>query len=143
MSKARISTALFVALFALAGASACRPLLDGGWEGTATCNGDAFPLTGVFNEDSEGELDGVVYIEGLLFGFITKGIIEDGARDPEDGTYSFELETDDDEPADFRVDMEYSDDTFEELDGDVDILDGNGEVADTCSMSLDKVSVSD
>ena len=39
--------------------------------------------------------------------------------------------------------MEYSDDTFEELDGDVDILDGNGEVADTCSMSLDKVSVSD
>ena len=73
MSNARISSKVIplVTLLALAGASSCRPLLDGGWQGTATCNGDAVPLTGVFNEDSEGELDGVVYIEGLLFGFIT------------------------------------------------------------------------
>lgn len=127
----------------LAGGTSCRPLLDGGWEGIARCNGDAFPLTGVFNENADGELDGLVYIEGFVFGFIAKGVIEDGARDARDGSYSFDLETDDDEPPDFTVDMEYTDDTFEELDGTVDVLDGNGEVTDSCAMSMDKVSVAD
>lgn len=133
------------ALFVVVSASSCRPLLDGGWEGTATCNGDVIPITGVFNENADGELDGVVFIEGLFFGFagITKGVIEDGERDPDDGTYRFKLETDGDDPAEFDIDMEYEDETFEELEGTVDILDDDGAPVDTCTMKLDLVSVED
>ena len=56
-------------LAALAGSS-CRPFLDGGWEGTARCSNDTFPLTAVMNENADGEVDGLVYIEGFLLGFI-------------------------------------------------------------------------
>lgn len=125
-------------------ASGCRPLLDGGWDGTATCNGDVFPLTAVFNEDGEGEVNGTIYIEGFIFGgFIAKGVIENGERDPDDGSYDFQLETDDDETAEFDVELEYTDDTFEELEGTADILDEDGETADTCQVDLERVSVND
>lgn len=126
--------------------SACgHPLLDGGWEGTATCNGDdVFPLSAIFNESGENELDGVIYIEGFIFGgFIAKGVIENGERDPQDGAYSFNLELDDDEAPDFDVDLEYSDDTAEELDGDADILDEDGAPVDNCPIELERVSVND
>ena len=63
------------------GLSACHPLLDGGWDGTATCNaGGTFPLSAIFNENGDGELEGSVYIEGIFGGFIAKGIIENGER---------------------------------------------------------------
>lgn len=127
-------------------AGACgHPLLDGGWEGTATCNGDdVFPLSAIFNESGDNELDGVIYIEGFIFGgFIAKGVIEGGARDPDDGTYSFKLESDGDEAPDFDVELEYSDDEAEELDGDTDILDEDGAPVDNCPIELERVSVND
>lgn len=132
-----------LAALAVIATGACRPLLDGGWDGVARCESNAFPLTAVFNENGEGEIDGIVYIDAFLFGFIAKGVIEDGERNPDDGSYSFDLEIDDDEAPDFAVEMEYSDDQFEELDGTVDILDGNGEATDSCAMDLERVSVSD
>lgn len=143
LRRALVLTVLTV-LAVVAAASGCRPLLDGGWDGTATCDGDVFPLTAVFNEDGEGEVNGTIYIEGfLLAGFIAKGIIENGERDPDDGTYELQLETDDDDTAEFAVELEYSDDTFEELEGTADILNDEGETVDTCQVELDRVSVND
>ena len=125
--------------------SACHPLLDGGWDGAATCNNIAFPLSAIFNETGEGDVEGTVYIEGIFGGFggIAKGVIQGGARDPDDGSYDFNLESDGDDTPDFDVEMAYSDDEAEELEGTVDRLDGNGETAETCDLDLDRVSVND
>jgi hypothetical protein len=137
-----IAVAVVLAASALL-AAGCHPLLDGGWDGTATCNGNAFPLSAIFNETGEGDVEGTVYIEGIFGGFIAKGVIENGARDPDDGSYDFNLESDGDEAPDFDIEMEYADDEAEELEGTVDILDGNGETESTCELDLDRVSVND
>lgn len=124
-------------------AAGCRPLIDGGWQGTATCPGDAYPISAIFNETKDGDLEGVVYIEGvniLISDVIARGEIDDGAVDPEDGSFSFDLQTDDEPLADFKVDMEYSNDEFTELEGDIDQLDEAGAVAQTCDLDLDRTS---
>lgn len=138
----RVVAILALPLVAALGSS-CRPLLDGGWEGTSRCNGDAFPLSAIFNESGDGEIDGTVYIEGIFGGFIAKGVIQNGERDPDDGSYSFNLESDNDETPDFDIEMEYNDDSGEELEGTVDILDNDGVAQDTCQLDLDRVSVND
>jgi hypothetical protein len=122
-------------------ATGCRPLLDGAWEGAATCNGDAFPLSALFNETGEGDVEGTVYIEGIFGGFIAKGVVEGGERDPDDGSYEFNLESDGDDTPDFAVEMEYANDDADELEGTVDILNDNAESIDTCELDLDLVSV--
>ena len=137
-------TVLPLALLGLA-ASGCRPLIDGGWDGTARCGNDALPLSAVFNESSDGEVNGFVHIEGFsIFGeIIVKGVIEDGERNPDDGSYEFQLQTDDDQPAEFDVELEYADDDFEELEGRADALNDDGEVTDSCTVDLERVSVND
>lgn len=143
MHRLVIVTSSALVLFCAVSTSGCRPLLDGGWEGTSTCNGDAFPLAAIFNETGEGDVEGTVYIEGIFGGFIAKGVIENGERDPESGSYEFDLESDGDDTADFSIEMEFADDEAEELEGTVDILNNDGEVADTCQLDLDRVSVND
>lgn len=136
---------LLIVTVAVMWTSGCRPLLDGGWEGTATCDGTAFPISAIFNETGEGDIEGTVYIEGIFgaFGGIAKGVIENGERDPESGEYDFDLESDGDDAPDLSVEMEYADDEAEELEGTVDRLNENGEVGDTCQLELDRVSVND
>ena len=134
---------LVVCILGLGLCISCHPLLDGGWEGTSTCGGNAFPLSAIFNETGEGDVEGTVYIEGIFGGFIAKGVIENGERDPDDGSYDFNLESDGDDAPDFDIEMEYGDDEAEELEGTVDILDNDGQSTDTCDLDLDRVSVND
>ena len=136
----RSLTLLALALAATAG---CRPLIDGGWEGTASCPGQAYPLSAIFNETKDGDLEGVVYIEGiniLIGDVIVRGDIDNGAVDPQDGTFSFDLQTDTEPLADFKVDMEYQNDELSSLEGDIDQLDDNGELAQSCNLDLDRTS---
>jgi hypothetical protein len=120
----------------------CRPLLDGGWEGSANCGNDAFPVSAIFNENGEGEVDGVVYIEGIFNAFVIRGDVDDGAFDPQDNEYNMDLQTDSDETADFQIDMAYGNDP-DELEGDVDVIDDEGQVVDTCQLDLNRVDVND
>ena len=53
------------ALALVLAATGCRPLLDGGWQGTAACPNEAYPISAIFNETKDGEVEGVVYIEGI------------------------------------------------------------------------------
>lgn len=145
MHRLLIVTTAVLALASSTLVSGCHPLLDGGWEGTLTCNGNAFPLSAIFNETGEGDVEGTVYIEGIFGGFggIAKGVIENGQRDPDDGSYDFNLESDGDDAPDFDIEMQYDGDKAEDLEGTVDILDDNGESTSTCDLDLDRVSIND
>lgn len=144
----RLAPALHVAVLTalvavLATGAGCRPLLDGGWQGTASCPNEAYPLSAIFNETQDGDIEGVVYIEGIsiiIGDVIARGEIDNGAVDPDDGTFSFDLQTDDEPLADFKVDMEYSNDEMSELEGDIEQYDDNAELVQTCDLDLDRVS---
>ena len=72
----------------------CRPLLDGGWQGTAACPNEAYPISAILNETNEGEIEGVVYIEGIniiIGDVIARGTIDDGEVDPEAATVAVAL----------------------------------------------------
>jgi len=141
MFRSIVCASLLLLIVAVSG---CRPLLDGGWEGSANCGTDAFPISAVINETGEGNLSGVVYIEGLVFGLIARGDIDDGSFDPQENSYSFDLQTDEDELAEFVVsDLVFSDDQQTELEGDVDVLDENGQTTNTCDLGLERVDVND
>lgn len=121
----------------------CRPLLDGGWQGTAACPSEAYPISAILNETNDGDIEGVVYIEGiniLIGDVIARGTIDDGEVDPEDGSFRFELQTDSEPLADFTVDLEYGNDELTELEGDIDQLDDAGAVVQTCSVDLDRTT---
>ena len=127
----------------LAAAAGCRPLLDGGWQGTASCPGEAYPLSAIFNENQDGEIEGVVYIEGiniLIGDVIARGDIVDGEVDPDDGSFRFELQTDNEPLSEFTVSMEYSNDELTELEGDIDQLDDNAELVQSCNLDLDRTT---
>lgn len=120
----------------------CRPLLDGGWEGSARCNGDDLPVSAIFNETDGDELEGTVYIE-QIFGLIAKGTIDGGGFDPESNSYDFQLQTDNDAPPEFDIELEYAKDDIDELEGTAQILNDGGDVQDTCDINLDRVTLSD
>ena len=127
----------------LAAAGGCRPLLDGGWEGTAACPGEAYPISAIFDETKDGEIEGVVYIEGIniiIGDVIVRGDIDNGEVDPDNGSFSFDLQTDTEPLADFTVDMEYNNDELSELTGDIDQIDDNGELVQSCNLDLDRTS---
>ncbi len=127
----------------LVAATGCRPLLDGGWQGTATCPGEAYPISAIFNQTKEGEVEGVVYIEGIniiIGDVIARGEIDDGEIDPDDGSISFDLQTDNEPLADFTVDLDYGNDDFTELEGDIDQIDDAGAVVQTCDVDLERTS---
>ncbi len=127
----------------LAASGACHPLLDGGWQGTASCPNVAYPISAIFDETKDAEIEGVVYIEGIniiIGDVIVRGDIDNGEVDPNDGSFSFDLQTDQEPLADFKVDMEYKNDELSELKGDIDQLDDNGAVTQSCDLSLDRTS---
>ncbi|MBI1945131.1 MAG: hypothetical protein HYS27_05515 [Deltaproteobacteria bacterium] len=131
------------ALTLVLAALGCRPLLDGGWQGTATCPNEAYPISAIFNQTNDGEVEGVVYIEGIniiIGDVIARGDIDNGEIDPDDGSISFDLQTDSEPLADFKVDLEYSNDELTELDGDIDQFDDNGELYQSCNLDLDRTS---
>lgn len=130
-------------LTVLAASVACRPWLDGGWQGTAACPNEAYPISAIFDETKDGEIEGVVYIEGIyviIADVIVRGDIVDGEVDPDDGSFRFDLQTDSEPLADYTVDMKYSNDELSELDGDIDQLDDNGAVTQSCNLDLDRTS---
>lgn len=135
-----LAPVLAIALCAVTG---CRPLLDGGWQGTASCPNETYPVSAIFNQTNDGEVEGVVYIEGiyvLITNLIVRGEIDNGEIDPEDGNIRFDLQTDGEPLADFKCDLEYSNDELTELDGDIDQIDDNGELVQSCTLDLDRTS---
>ncbi|MCC7073353.1 MAG: hypothetical protein IT383_18725 [Deltaproteobacteria bacterium] len=130
-----------VVLSLVLAATGCRPLLDGGWQGTASCPNEAYPISAILNETKDGEVEGVVYIEGIniiIGDVIARGTIDDGEVDPEDGSFRFELQTDNEPLADFTVDLEYGNDELTELEGHIDQLDDNATVVQTCDVDLER-----
>jgi hypothetical protein len=142
MRRLVVGPGIFVA--ALLATSSCRPSIDGAWEGSAKCDANTLPLSALFNEDADANLDGTVYIEGVLFGgFIAKGTIDNGDYDPDDNEYNFDLQTDEDETPELDVTLAFNEKDVDELEGDARILDDNGEETDQCDVELDRVSVND
>ena len=132
-----------VVLSLVLAATGCRPLLDGGWQGTASCPNEAYPISAILNETKDGEIEGVVYIEGIniiIGDVIARGDIDNGEVNPDDGSFSFDLQTDNEPLADFKVDMEYGNEELSELEGDIDQHDDNGELVQTCDLDLDRTS---
>lgn len=130
-------------VIATAAVGCVRTPLDGGWQGTAVCGSDAFPISAIFNETVDGEVEGVVYIEGIniLFGeVIAHGDVVGGDRDPDDGSYSFDLQTDTEPLPEFKVDMSFKDDELNELEGDIEQIDDNGATVQTCDLDLERTS---
>lgn len=133
----------FSCLLVLPALVGCRPLLDGGWEGEAVCDGDTFPLSAIFNETGDDELEGTVYIEQIFGGFIAKGTIDNGGFDPDNNSYDFQLQTDDDSTPELDLELELDQDDIDRLEGTAQILNDAGEVQDTCQVDLERVTVSD
>jgi hypothetical protein len=142
--RSRRSThdALLLGLAALA-FGACRPNIDGGWEGRARCSGNTLPLSVIVNEDKDGDLEGVIFIEGIFGGLIVKGTIDGGGYNPRTNTYDFRVQTDNDPPPELDIELELADDNVDELEGTADLLNDDGDVRDTCRVDLDRVTIDD
>ncbi|MDP2340564.1 MAG: hypothetical protein Q8O67_06385 [Deltaproteobacteria bacterium] len=140
-------TAALLLLSVLLGGVGCRPLLDGAWEGEADCTDTgAHRLSGLFNEDADGELEGSIFIEDIDFfgGELTlRTDLDDGEFDADDNDYSFDLQADADAAPEFSGKLELDAEDPDELDGDLDQFDDDGAVTQTCSFALDRVDVAD
>ena len=136
---------LFAVCVVLVPAIGCRPTLDGAWQGSVVCPDDTFPVSLLLDEQEDGDLKGTVYIEqvpGVLGAeFIVKGTLDDGSYDPEDNTYSFDLQGDDDTPPEFSVELELDKDDPDEADGDVRQFNDEGTVLQECTIAIDRLSV--
>jgi hypothetical protein len=136
-----------VVLVVLVPAIGCRPTLDGAWQGSVVCPDDNFPVSLLLDEQEDGDLKGTVYIEqvpGVLGAeFIVKGTLDDGSYDPEDNTYSFDLQGDDDTPPEFSVELELDKEDPDEADGDVRQFNDEGTVLQECTITIDRLSVVD
>lgn len=132
---------------ALLALGACRPTIDGAWDGDATCDASGrHVVSALFNEQADGDLKGQIYIENIpFFGaeLTLRADIDKGEYDADDDEYDFDLEADDEPQRDFQVSMELSGDSADDLRGDIDQFDDDGEVTDTCSLDLSRLSVTD
>ena len=141
------NASLVIAIASVAVLGACRPTLDGAWQGTLTCPDDSFPVSMLLDEQQDGDLNGTVYLEQLpgVFGaeFIARGDVDDGAYDPEDNEYDFDLQGDDDTPPEFTVTLAIDEADPDEADGDVRQLQDDGTVVQECSVNLNRLSVTD
>lgn len=133
----------------------CRPpFVDGGWRGDATCGAEVHDVVAVFDETAEGDLDGVWFVDYVAvfgdppFTIEVPGTFEasvvDGDADVEDGRFRGGLDVPDEdnqnEVPDFRFDLEWADTKqFDSLRGDLDVLDDQGAVTQTCDVDLDRV----
>ncbi len=130
--------AAVAAVFAVAAFSACRPSVSGAWEGEAVCNQTVLPLSALFAEQSDLEVEGIIYIENF-FGFIVRGDINDGEYDPDDNAVKGDLDTNGDDRPNVEFDFDIDDDDPDSMEGDADILDDNGEVNVRCDAELDRL----
>ena len=121
---------------------ACRPLLDGGWSGTANCTNDAFPVDALFDETGPGDVTGTMFISGIFGGLTSKGTIENGKR-KDDGSYAGDLQTDTDPTPEFDFAVAYKGSSVDDLKGPSHVLDNNGAVSDTCDLTLARVGIAD
>ncbi len=140
--KLRNIVAVSALLLGCVASTACKPPVDGGWDGNADCGSNSFPLDAILNEDNAGNLDGTIFIQGLIFNTIAKGVIDNGER-RDDGSYRGDLQTDSDPTPEFSFDFAYDGDDVDTLRGHVDTLDNNGQTTDTCKLKLERVSVAD
>lgn len=138
---------LFSALTLVAVAGGCRPTLDGAWDGTVTCPDNTLPVSLLLDEEQDGDLDGVVYIEqvpGILGAeFIVRGDVDDGQYDPDDNEYTFDLQGDDDAPPEFSVELKLNPDDPDDASGDVRQLNDDGSVVQECEIDIKRLSVTD
>jgi hypothetical protein len=141
-----------VSLLALAPlALACQQApLDGAWTGRARCgNSDVLKVDAMFDQRLErDDVRGVVFIEWLvelgLLGrprFTQRGTLRDGEFDPARARVTALVKPDEaqgggDAP-EYALRATFSDD-YEELEGSLDRLRGDGEVAVSCDLDLER-----
>lgn len=135
------------AVFACTVVGACRPTLDGAWEGTANCPGDQnYPTSMLLDENKDAELEGTVFFENVPVLFfattVVRANISDGAYDVDKNEYVFELQADDDTPVDFDVTLELDSEDPNEGSGEVRQYDNDGEVVQTCTLGIERLSLS-
>lgn len=139
MSRALLGLSTALAL------SACRPTLDGAFEGRAECTETgSHVVSALFDEQSDSDLRGHLYIENIPFlgaDLIIRGDIEDGEYDADNDEYGFDLNTDGDSEPEFAVELELNADDADEAEGDIIGFDDNGDEAQTCNLELDRTSV--
>jgi hypothetical protein len=129
----------------------CQPTVDGGWEGRAVCDDDTVVnVEAIFDQQTEdNELKGTFFLDlvinlGLLgtWETVQRGVIEDGEVDPQDGVFSGKLianpEASGGNTVDYTFDLEWNDDEYTELTGDLDRVNADGEVVIRCDLDLDK-----
>jgi hypothetical protein len=132
-------------LGALLALSACRPTLDGAWEGRAECTETgSHVISALFDEQSDADLRGHWYIENIPFlgaELIVRGDVDDGEYDADNDEYGFDLNTDGDSEPEFAVELEINPDDVDEAEGDIVGFDDAGDEAQTCTFDLDRTSV--
>lgn len=108
---------------------------------------NTLPVSLLLDEEQDGDLDGVVYIEqvpGILGAeFIVRGDVDDGQYDPDDNEYTFDLQGDDDAPPEFSVELERNPDDPDDASGDVRQLNDDGSVVQECEIDIKRLSVTD
>lgn len=139
----------FATLAAVVVASAaCRPALDGAWEGTSSCpQNQNYPTSMLIDENKDGEVEGTVFFENvsvLLFATtIVRADISEGAYDADKNEYAFDMQADDDTPIDFDVTLELDEEDADKASGEVRQFDNDGAVFQTCTLEVERLSLSD
>jgi hypothetical protein len=124
--------------------TSCRATLDGGFEGSAACGGDAQAISAVLDEQDDGDLEGTAYVEvsTIVGKFIGRYDVDDGRYDSTEPRYPYTmvLRTVDGR-RDFDVRMALKKDNPDVIEGEVDQIDSNGTKTGECDLTMDRVSV--
>jgi hypothetical protein len=141
-----IRRSALAAVVVVASVAGCRPTLDGAWEGTSSCpQNQTYPTSMLVDENSDGEVEGTVFFENvpvLLFATtVVRADITDGAYDADKNEYEFEMQADDDTPVDFDITLEFGEEDENEATGDLRQFDNDGGVFQTCTVSLERLSI--
>lgn len=143
---------VLLALFSLGSLGCQRAFYDGAWTGKLECNNVDYDIDAQFEQSLERrQIKGAFFIEYEvdlgLFGrhrVWEKGTIEKGKWDPADDSIRGRIEPKKPQANDlaptWRFELE-PDDRYEELVGELEALNNNGDVYRTCDVELEPVVI--
>jgi hypothetical protein len=124
--------------------TSCRATLDGGFEGSSNCGGGTQTMTAVLDEQDDGQVEGLLYIElDTVFGkVIGRYVVENGWYDNSDPPfpYALVLRKADGRP-DFDLRLRINSNNPDVVEGIVDEIADNGAKTGECDLTLNRVSV--
>lgn len=126
-------------LAVVAAVAGCARPLTGGWDGDIDCGGNNGDAAALFEQEGD-QLDGDVYVHiGSFFGPTTFRTVVGDADLNDDGSWDIDLhydpEDDDQGRTDFVMRVGFVDNDVV-LEGEVDVINDDGEKVDECDVEL-------